>query len=425
MVDPRPPGGPRRAAFAFIFATVLLDILALGVILPVLPKLIETFLGGDTERAARMYGPFGTVWALMQFVFAPFLGALSDRFGRRPVILISCAGLGLDYFLMALAPGLAWLFVGRVISGITAASFSTAGAYVADVTPPEKRAATFGLIGAAWGLGFILGPALGGYLGGISPRLPFWASGGLTLVNALYGLFVLPESLPPERRARFSWARANPVGSLTLLRSHPELLGLGAVIFLYQLAHLVLPNVFVLYAGHRYGWGARTVGHVLTLVGACSIVVQAGVVRRFVKRFGERVSLQVGLFFGMAGFSVYGLATTGAGFVSAVPVFAFMGLFGPAAQGLMTRRVGPSEQGQLQGANGSIAGIAGMLGPVLFTRTFAAFIGPLKGWELPGAPFLLAGLMLAVAMPLAGWVTRPQEGSEGPRSEDPVAKRES
>ena len=219
---------PRRAAVAFIFVTVVLDMLALGMIVPVLPKLVIQFLGGDTAHAARIYGLFGTVWALMQFVFAPLLGALSDRCGRRPIVLLSNFGMGLDYIVMALAPTLNWLFAGRVVSGITAASIPTAGAYIADVTPPEKRAAAFGLIGAAFGIGFVLGPALGGLLGAVNPRLPFWVAGGLSLANAMYGLFVLPESLPVERRAGFAWQRANPVGALNLLRSHPELFGLAA-----------------------------------------------------------------------------------------------------------------------------------------------------------------------------------------------------
>src|SRR6266540_7012967 len=227
------PQGPRRAALAFIFVTIVLDMLALGMIAPVLPKLVERFVGGDTAHAAEIYGLFGTVWALMQFFFSPVLGALSDRFGRRTVILLSNFGLGLDYIFMALAPTLWWLFAGRVISGITAASYPTAGAYIADVTPPEKRAAGFGMIGAAWGVGFVMGPALGGLLGKVNPRLPFWAAAGVTLLNALYGLFVLPEALAPESRKAFSWRRANPVGSLALLRSHPELLGLSSVNFIY------------------------------------------------------------------------------------------------------------------------------------------------------------------------------------------------
>jgi DHA1 family tetracycline resistance protein-like MFS transporter len=415
----------RRATFAFIFATVLLDVLALGVIIPVLAPLVKEFLGGDTARASEVTGNFGFLWALMQFVFSPILGALSDRFGRRPVILISCFGLGFDYFLMALAPSLSWLYLGRILSGITAASFSTAGAYIADVTPPEKRAGSYGMLGAAWGLGFVIGPALGGFLGASSPRLPFWVAGGLSLVNALYGLFVLPESLPQARRSAFSWARANPIGSLRLLRSHPELLGLAMVFFLYQLAHQVFPSVFVLFADYRFGWKERTVGVILAAVGLAGTVVQGGVVRPFVRRFGERSSVLVGLSFGTVGFLLYGLATRGGVFCLGIPVMAFMGLFGPASQGLMTRRVSPSEQGQLQGANGSLFGISGMLGPLLFTRTFSTFIRPGGPGIVPGAPFLLSGIMLAMALPLAAWVTRPRgspadEGSGGPPGESSV-----
>jgi len=398
----------RGAALVFIFITVVVDVLALGIIIPVLPKLVEGFLGGDTARAAEIFGLFGTVWALMQFIFSPVLGALSDRFGRRPVILISCFGLGLDYIFMALAPTLWWLFAGRVISGITAASYPTAGAYIADVTPPEKRAAGFGMIGAAWGVGFVMGPALGGLLGKANPRLPFWAAAGLTLLNALYGLFVLPESLAPESRKAFSWRRANPVGSLALLRSHPELLGLSSVNFIYMLAHQVLPSVFVLYAGFRYGWDAPATGLTLTVVGIFNIIVQAGLVKRIVARFGERRALLAGLLCGGVGFAIFGLAPTGGAFLGALPIFAFMGLFGPAAQGLMTRRVGPSEQGQLQGANSSIIGITGLIGPGLFTMTFASFIGPHRDWRLPGAPFLLATLLMAVALVLAWRVTNRQ-----------------
>jgi DHA1 family tetracycline resistance protein-like MFS transporter len=395
----------RNAALVFIFITVVVDVLALGIIIPVLPKLVEGFMGGDTARAAEIYGVFGTVWALMQFIFSPVLGTLSDRFGRRPVILISCFGLGLDYILMALAPTLWWLFAGRVISGITAASYPTAGAYIADVTPPEKRAAGFGMIGAAWGVGFVMGPMLGGVLGDVNPRLPFWFAAGLTLLNALYGLFVLPESLAPGSRKAFSWRRANPSGSLVLLRSHPELLGLSSVNFTYFLAHQVLPSVFVLYTSFRYGWNARATGLTLAIIGVFNIIVQAGLVKRIVARFGEQRALLAGLLCGGAGYAIYGLAPVGIAFLGALPVFAFMGLVGPSAQGLMTRRVGPSEQGQLQGANSSIMGITGMIGPGLFTLTFASFIGTHRDWRLPGAPFLLAALLMAVALVLAWRVT--------------------
>lgn len=402
---PKPPAAPRRAALTFIFITVVLDILAMGIIIPVLPKLIEDFLGGDTARAAEIFGLFGTVWAGMQFVCSPLLGALSDRFGRRVVILMSNFGLGFDYLLMAVAPSLSWLFLGRVVSGITGASWTTAGAYIADITPPEKRAAGYGVIGAAFGAGFVLGPAFGGILGSISPRLPFWAAAGLTLVNAMYGLFVLPESLPVENRRRFAWSRANPLGSLELLRSHPELLGLAGVSFLYYLAHQVLQNVFVLYGDYRYGWTTRTVGLTLAVVGVASVIVQGGLVRPLVARLGERRALMTGLAFGAVGLVVFGLASTSAAFWIGIPVFALIGLFSPSTQGLMTRRVRPWEQGQLQGANSSIQGITGMIGPGIFTYVFARAVDARGAAHVPGAPFLLAAVLIVAAMALAWKVT--------------------
>jgi len=395
------PNSTRSPAVVFIFITVVLDVLAIGIIIPVLPKLVESFLGGDTAHAAEMFGLFGTVWALMQFIFSPVLGALSDQYGRRRVILISCFGLGIDYIFMAVAPTLWLLFMGRIISGITGASFTAAGAYIADVTPPEKRAAGFGMIGAAWGLGFVLGPALGGILGGIDTRLPFWVAAGLTLLNAMYGLFVLPESLSLENREKFSWKRANPLGSLKLLRSHPELFRLATVNGFFFLAHQVLPSVFVLYASFRYGWNEEMVGLTLAIVGVCGMVVQGGVVKRVVADFGERRTLLAGLLFGMGGFLIYGLAPAGIIFLIGIPVFSLMGLSGPSMQGLMTRHVQPSQQGQLQGANNSIMGVAGVIGPGIFTLTFASFIGAQNNWHLPGAPFLLAVLMLAMAFILA------------------------
>ena len=399
------PVGGRRAALAFIFITIVLDMFALGMIIPVLPHLIEDFMGGDTAGAAKVYGVFGTVWALMQFFSMPVIGALSDRFGRRRVILLSNLGLGLDYVLMALAPNLAWLFVGRVISGITAASVSTGMAYIADVTPPEKRAAAFGRVGIAFGLGFVLGPALGGLLGSVDPRLPFWVAAGLSLANAMYGLFILPESLPPEKRRAFEWRRANPLGSLRLLRSHPELSGMAVVMFLSNLAHAALPATFVLYAGYRYGWDARDVGLVLASVGICSAIVQGAVVGPAVRRLGERRVLLAGLTCGAIGFFAYGLAPTGMLFLAAVPVVALWGLASPAAQGLMTRHIGPTEQGALQGATGSVMGIATMIGPGLFAATFAYFIGEGTRWHQPGAAFMLAALLLALGAVVAARTT--------------------
>ena len=398
-----PPARRRQAAFAFIFATVLLDMLSLGVVIPVLPKLVTDFMGGDTESAARVFGVFGTAWALMQFLFSPLQGALSDRFGRRTVILISNLGIGLDYVLMALAPTIGWLFVGRVISGITSASISTAYAYVADVTPPDKRAARFGLLGAAFGAGFVLGPALGGLAGVVSPRLPFWIATGLSLANAAYGFFVLPESLPGSNRTPFAWRRANPVGSLVLLRSHAELFGLAGVNFIDNLAHAVLPSVSVLYMSYRYGWNERDVGLTLAGVGAASIVVGA-VVGALTRWIGERGALLLGLAFGIAGFTVFALAQTGAIFWIGIPLLAMWGLASPASLALMSRLVGAAEQGQLQGANASIMGVANLIGPGVFTQTFAFGIGAARDWNVPGAAFFLSAVLLVAAVAVA-WRT--------------------
>jgi MFS transporter, DHA1 family, tetracycline resistance protein len=398
------PSTVKKAAVAFIFITVMLDILALGMIIPVLPGLVESFQGGDTALAARTLGVFGTVWAVMQFFASPVLGSLSDHYGRRPVVLLSNFGLGFDYMLMAWAPTLRWLFIGRVISGITAASIPTAFAYIADVTPPERRAKAFGLIGAAFGIGFIIGPALGGLLSLAGPRLPFWVAAGFSLANAMYGLFVLPESLPPERRAKFSLIRANPLGSLALLRSHHQLMGFATVHFLYNLAHQSLQNAFVLYVGYRYGWTSAQVGWALTVVGVSSAIVQAGLVGPVVGRLGERRALLLGLTAGAIGFTIYGLAPAGWMFIAGIPIMSLWGFYGPSAQGFMTRRVGHSEQGRLQGALNSIMGITGILGPAVFTTVLAAAIGSHRDWNLPGAPFLLSAALLVLAAVIASKV---------------------
>lgn len=397
----------RRAALVFIFVTVLLDILAIGIIIPVLPHLVERF-AGTTAQAALWVGAFGTAFALAQFFCSPIQGALSDRFGRRPVILLSNAGLALDFVLMALVNTLPLLFLGRVLAGITSASLSTANAYIADVTPAEKRAASFGMLGAAFGIGFVIGPALGGQLGAIDLRLPFWVAAGLAAANFCYGLLILPESLPPERRSGFRWKRANPVGSLILLRRYPQVFGLVGVTVLSQLAHYALPTVFVLYAAHRYGWQEQSVGYVLTLVGVCNVLVQAILVRRLVPRIGERAAVMLGLLAGAGGFAMQGLAPTGGWFLCAIPLMALWGLAGPSLQTLMTRQVDPQQQGQLQGAVTSAVSLTGVFGPALFSQLFAVMIVSQQFSALVGAPFLLAAALLLLAAVLALRVTQPR-----------------
>ncbi len=392
-----PPTGPRPAAVGFVFVTILLDMLSVGMILPILPKLIESFADNNTADAAKIYGLFGTAWALMQFFASPVLGGLSDRFGRRPVILLSNFGLGLDYILMALSPSLLWLFVGRVISGITSASISTSFAYIADLTPPERRAAVFGKVGAAFGLGFIFGPAIGGLLGGIDPRLPFWVAAGLSLSNALYGFLILPESLPKDRRAPFRWRSANPLGALRLLRSNATLAALAVVSFCAEVAHVSLPATFVLYSTFRYGWDQTTVGLALAFVGLCTTAVQGFAVGPAVKWLGERRAMMIGYGGGALGFLIFALAPTGPLFWIGIPVMTIWGIAGPATSGLMTRLVKPEQQGQLQGATTSVHSVAELIGPFVFTMIFAYFIGDGAPLFLPGAPFLLAGALLMVS----------------------------
>ena len=402
---------PGRPAFIFVFITVALDMMAVGITVPVLPKLIIEFRQGDVASAAVWVGVFATLWAGMQFIFSPIIGGLSDRFGRRPVILLSNLGLGLDYILMAVAPTLSWLLVGRVISGITSSSYPTAGAYIADVTPPAERAAKFGMLGAAFGLGFILGPAVGGLLGAIDLRLPFWVAAGLSLANTLYGFFILPESLPRERRRRFHLRDANVLSSIRLLRSHPELAGMATAMFIMFLAHEALPNTFVLFADQRYGWNETQVGLALALVGVASLCVSMLLVKPVVHRLGERRAAITGLCSGILGFLVFALASGGNLFLTGIAFVALWGLANPSFQSLMSHRVDANEQGQLQGALGSMRALTGMIGPILFTQVFA---GAVSTGLMPilGAPFLLAAALLTIALliglkVLPRWLTAP------------------
>jgi DHA1 family tetracycline resistance protein-like MFS transporter len=396
---------------AFILVTIMLDMMAMAIVIPVLPRLVLGFLHGNTAGASRVIGIFGTAWALMQFIFSPVMGALSDQFGRRRVILISNFGLGLDFILMALAPGLGLLFLGRIISGITGASIATAQAYIADVSPPEKRAANFGLMSVAFGLGFVLGPALGGVLGQVNPKLPFWVAAGFSLTNAMYGLFVLPESLPPENREVFSWRNANPFGALHMLRVHTGLLPLAAIHFLLWLSRAALPAIFVLYTGYRYGWSIATTGMAFAGTGICSMLVGGLLVEPTVTRLGERRSLVIGLGSGAAGMVLFGLAANATLFWLGIPVMSLLGLATPALQGLMTRRIAATEQGQLQGALGSVGAISQMIGPTLFSFVFAQSItgrGAYFGAQLPGAPFYVAALLLILAAAMAANTKRPE-----------------
>lgn len=409
---------PRRAAVAFIFVTVMLDMLAMGMIIPVLPGLIKSLTGGETARAAGWQALFGTTWAVMQFIFMPIVGTLSDAYGRRRLILLSNFGLGLDYLLMAVSWSPWVLFVGRAVSGITAASVTTASAYIADVTPPERRAAGFGTIGAAFGIGFVLGPTFGGMLHALHPQAPFFVAAALSLANGAYGMFVLPESLPVERRTPFAWSKATPGGALALLRKSPVLIGLAAVQFLTNLAHGVLPAVSSLYMIDRFRWSERQIGFMLTAVGTCTAMVQMRLVRPVVARLGERRALVVGLAFGALGFFLYSGASVGWAFLLGVPTMALAGFAGASAQSLMSRQVEPTQQGQLQGALSAVQAIAAIITPVLFNGVFGVVSGPLRAHEsIRGAPFFVAGLLMVGAIVQAVRVT-----ARMPRAADTGAK---
>ena len=388
-----------KAGMAFILVTVFLDVLGIGIIIPILPELVKDFVGGSTASAGRWFGIIAATYAVTQFFFAPVLGSLSDRFGRRPIILISLFGFGVDYVILGIAPSIGWLFVGRVIAGIMGASFTTANAYIADVSRTEDRARNFGLIGVAFGLGFIFGPALGGFLGGIHLRLPFFGSAVLALINWLYGYFVLPESLPREKRGDFSWKNANPMGSLMVLKTYPLVAYLAVSFVFIGLAQRGLEVVWVLYTGYRFGWDESTNGLSLALVGVMAILVQGVLVRPFIKRFGERRSILFGLIVSTLAFLGYGMASKG-WMMFAVIVFGGLGgVSGPAIQGLIAGSVASHDQGKIQGAITSLMSLTSILAPLIFAAgLFSYFISPAAPFELPGAPFLLGSVLSGVSV---------------------------
>jgi DHA1 family tetracycline resistance protein-like MFS transporter len=397
-----PAKAGRTPGFGFIFASALMNAVSFGIMIPILPNLIKQFTGGDFAAASSWNVIFATVWGLMQFFCGPILGLMSDRIGRRPVLLISFFGLGVDFLVMAFAPTLMWLFLGRVINGMTAASFSTANAYLADVTAPERRAKAFGWMGSAFSFGFLIGPTVGGWLGEYSLRLPFIAAAILTLINWLYGFLILPESLPENRRAKaFDWSRANPVGSLKLLQSQPGLLGLAGVGFLFQLSYMVLPSIFVLYTGYRYGWTPRTLGMTFAATGIAGIIVQSLLVGPVVARIGERRAVLLGAAAAVLAFIWYGSAPKGWMYLLGVPIFAMGNFLQPGLQALMTRRLHPDQQGQLQGANQSLTGIASIFGPIIFGELFAWSVRHDATLHTPGLAIYVAASLMGLAFLLA------------------------
>jgi len=410
---PSPERKPRAAAFGFIYASAAINAVSFGIMIPILPNLIKQMSGGDTASASEWNVLFAATWGLMQFFVGPILGMLSDRYGRRPVLLISIFGLFIDFLFMAFAPTLWWLFVGRILNGITAGSFSTANAYVADITQPQDRAKYFGIMGSAFGFGFVIGPTIGGILGEHNLRLPFIAAAGLCLINGLYGLLVLPESLKPELRTKHMiWRRADPLSSFRFLHEHGQLMGLAAVGFLFQFSQNVLPSIFVLYTGQRYGWTPKILGFTFMASGISQILVQVLLVGRVVKRVGERGAVLIGAGFGAAGFLVYALAPTGVIYLAAIPLFAMVGFLQPGVMGLMSRRVEPQAQGRLQGVNQSFMGVSSIFGPPLYGLTFA--------WSVrhpgtpPGLAILIAAALLMLAFVIALWTARPVMDAAAP-----------
>jgi DHA1 family tetracycline resistance protein-like MFS transporter len=382
-----------RYALVFIFMTMLIDTIGLGVIIPVSPGLIAMLTGEPVSGAARWGGWLFFAYALMQFLCAPVIGNLSDRFGRRPLLILSLAMLGVDYLITGFAPTIAWLFVGRTLSGMAGASFTTVNAYIADITPPAERAAKFGLVGAAFGLGFILGPALGGFVGEhFGLRAPFFVAAGLSAANALFGFFVLKESLPPDRRRKFEWWRANPLGSLKALSRFPQLILLIAVLVLVQFAHDCLPSTWSYYTMLKFGWGPGEIAWSLVAIGALSAVSFAVLTRLLVPRLGEANTVYFGFFFAAIAYAGYAFASSGWIFYAWMIPFTLGGVGGPTLNAIMSHEVPPTEQGELQGAASSITSLTSVVAMWAMPTLFAWFTGPTAPVHFPGAAFFAAAL---------------------------------
>jgi DHA1 family tetracycline resistance protein-like MFS transporter len=404
---PGPRGRP--AALGFIYAAVMMNTISMGVIAPVFPVLVKSLTGQGDAGAAQIMGVFGAVWALMQLTFAPIFGNLSDRFGRRPVLLVVMFGLAFDYLVMALAPTIGWLFVGRVISGITASSGSAAGAYVADISTPEDRAKNFGRFQAAANAGILLGPALGGFVGAWDPRAPFWIAAVLALANALYGLFIVPESLSHDRRAPFRWRRANPIGAGALLVSRKGLLGMAMILFIAQFAGSSFNSIFQFYTHYRYGWGPPQIAVLLMVLGGGNIVIQSLVSGWAARRLGERGAVILGMMLGVVGFAALGLAPTAPLFWAAMVVVMFSSIAFPNLSSMLSQRVGVDQQGQLQGALAILFGLAQLIGPIVFSNVFAWSIGAGKAWHEPGLSLMVGAALTAMGVVMAVLYARPRE----------------
>jgi len=411
LESPAAPVQSRKHALAFIAVTLLLDTIGFGLIMPVYPRLLVEITGESLSRAAVYGGWLGFVYAAMQFVGAPILGNLSDRYGRRRVLLIAIGALGIDYIVMGFAPTLAWLFVGRAIAGAAGASFTPAYAYVADISPPEKRAQNFGVVSAAFGIGFIIGPAIGGLLGSLGPRAPFFAAAALSLINFTYGLFVLPESLPPERRRAFEWRRANPLGTLVQMKKHPVVLGVLCALFLWGLGNQVMPSTWAFYTKFRFGWSEAMIGASFAAVGLVMASSQAIVMRRLVPRLGERRAAIIGIVAGTIGYAGFGLATASWMMFALLVTWFFAAIVMPTMNAFMSHRISPDAQGELQGAVASLFSLSAIIGPPIMTHLFARFSAPEAWVHIPGAAFLAAAV-LALGSLATFWLSTRKPAAE-------------
>jgi DHA1 family tetracycline resistance protein-like MFS transporter len=383
----------KSPALGFIFITLLLDVIGLGIIIPVMPKLIMSLNGGTLSDAARIGGWMVFAYAITQFLFSPIIGSLSDRYGRRPVLLASLFGFGIDYIFLALAPTLGWLFFGRVIAGITGASFTTATAYIADISTPEKRAQNFGIVGAAFGLGFIIGPVIGGLLGQFGPRIPFYAAAGISLLNWLYGYFMLPESLSKENRRAFDWKRANPIGSLVQLTSYKVIAGLvSSLICIYIAAHAV-QSTWSFFTMEEFGWSEKEVGYSLGFVGLMIAVVQGGLIRIINPKLGPKRAVYLGLLLYTIGYVLFAFANQGWMIYAILIPYCLGGIAGPSLQGIMSNAVPSNQQGELQGGLTSLMSLTTIFGPLLMTGLFAHYTSPNAPIYFPGAPFIMGAIL--------------------------------
>jgi DHA1 family tetracycline resistance protein-like MFS transporter len=388
----------RKPALLFIFITLLIDVIGIGIIIPVMPQLIKSLVGGSMSDASVYGGWLMFAFAIMQFLFSPIFGGLSDQFGRRPVLLISLLGFGLDYILLALAPNITWLFVGRILAGITGASFTTATAYIADVSEPEKRAQNFGMIGAAFGLGFIIGPVIGGLLGQFGERIPFYAAAAITLLNWLYGFFVLPESLDKANRRPFDWKRANPIGSLLNLSKYPMLSGLVFAMFFVFVAGHAVQSVWSFFTIERFSWDQAMVGYSLGVVGILVAFVQGFLIRYSTPKLGPKKSVYIGLMLYTLGLLLFAFANQSWMMFAILIPYCLGGIAGPALQAVMSNQVPANEQGELQGALTSMMSLTSILGPLLMTYLFSHFTQHGNNVYFPGAPFLVGGAFMFVSM---------------------------